>query len=139
VGGAIYCETRPDRRLRLSASGANSAAEGLRQWNSNDRELSDRRCEPGGQHKSGGYGGVAARRGDGDSEVRDRRQPRVLQRPGRGLYIRAGSAEITGCEILSGTRIRIKGGGIAIGGPYSKVGGTMCYHIELAQIGRDLD
>lgn len=89
-------------------------------------------CKAGGfgNPKSGGFGGAIAILRRSDATIRSC----VIQGNhgyyngfGGGIYVRASGARMEGCEIQTNDADSgLKGGGIAIGGPYSKVAMDHC-------------
>jgi hypothetical protein len=135
VGGAIYCENAGPTIVDcvIQASGAEFGG-GIGCVNGTPTIVNCRiaGCKAGGlgNAKSGGYGGAIALLRRSNATIRkcviggNRVYYNGL---GGGIYIRASSAQIAGCEILSGNSDgNLNGGGIAIGGPYSKVTADHC-------------
>jgi hypothetical protein len=145
VGGAIYCENAGPTIVDcvIQASGAEFGG-GIGCVNGTPEIVNCRisGCKAGGlgNAKSGGFGGAIALLRRSDAAIRKCviGGNRVYYNGfGGGLYIRASTAQIAGCQILSGDSDgNLTGGGIAIGGPYSKVTAEHCVIASnAAQIG----
>ncbi len=135
VGGALYCENAGPTIADcvIKASGAEFGG-GIGCVNGTPAIVNCRitGCKAGGlgNAKSGGYGGAIAllRRSEATIRACVISGNRVYYNGlGGGIYVRASAAEIAGCEFLaSDSDGDLTGGGIAIGGPYSRVTADHC-------------